>query len=772
MITEDRGRLVSKECTGSGVLATIEELATIVRQQGVSNVHWIIQQYVAPRRRGHLSNERHLVYESRDWVAEVEIQDDRPGYTTTFGVRPWRDGTAINYDLRCASEPQITLRLKQVAMWATKVSGRLHFEWVWDGNRIWIVQADVEENAKGVDPRSLRPEVLPQIEVTALKVFQIATEKNYREYKKLHNARIYRDLGYDMPPFYVLSDKKEIEGIFRNRFSSKLLADLRVLTKRPVILRTDGLDLPPEHREMLPRSDELRSAGDAAEWLTNEFSKKVKRIGLPKGSVCLLAHHFIPSVASAWARGEPNKSMVRIESLWGLPEGLYWYAHDTFEVDTSTGVPLKQGAKYALWEKRRYKGTFIAPDSCGRWLPCRTVAPYDWRRSISRRRWLYEIASTTQLIARAEKQPVSVMWFIGNDERATRHAVLPWYHSFSEFQGPPKAAPRRKLSVARDFEIGTGDDWEELKRQVSSGRHVERVVVEPSSADLIRNPEFAEEFAKFAAEHNIVVELKGGILSHAYYMLRRQGAQVECIDLFGVEDDVVEYNKLVRDRIPTIIEAKGERVDTVRLVGDALLTGLRQKLVEEAFEALDANAGSDLVGELADVQEVLNAIVATLALDNGDLEKERLQKRRKRGGFEEGFMLTRTSTPHSLSPIESPDSPLPLPGGSNTASVIVHASEIPMQALYRRPDLRSVQDQSEGLLAFEIELPQLRGHKTPAKQSVTFSMPVGEHSSHEFTCTIELSRNRSILRCNARLRTKPQQMAIPDSQLPLTFPDD
>jgi predicted house-cleaning noncanonical NTP pyrophosphatase (MazG superfamily) len=271
------------------------------------------------------------------------------------------------------------------------------------------------------------------------------------------------------------------------------------------------------------------------------------------------------------------------------------------------------------------------------------------------------------------------MWFIGNDERATHHAVLPWYHSSSEFQGPPKAAPRRKLSTARDFEISTSDDWAELRRQISAGRHVERIVVEPSSADLVRNPEFAEELAKFAAKHNIVVELKGGILSHAYYMLRRHGAHVECIDLFGAEDEIVEYNKLVRDKIPALIEAKGERVDVFRLAGDALLTALRQKLVEEALEALDANAGGDLVGELADVQEVLNAIIAALALDNADVEKERSQKRKKRGGFQEGFMLRRTSTLHSLSQIDSQESGLSLASDSPMASVIIHLSLIFLQ---------------------------------------------------------------------------------------------
>jgi len=760
------------ECSPAEIVTTLRELTAVVRKQGFSSVHWIVQQHVSTRRRGHLSNERHLAYENRDWATEVEIQNDRPGYTTTFGVRPWRDGATINYDLRCVSEPQITLRLKQVAMWATEISTRLHFEWVWDGRTIWVVQADAADQTEGVDPTSLRPDALPEIHVDVLRVFETAMPKHYEQYRKLHNAKIYRELGYDMPPFYVLIDHDQISAILQNQLSPDLLSDLRELTKRPVILRTDGDDIPSEKREMLPRSDELRTVEAATQWLISEFSNKVRRSGLDKASVCLLAHHFIPSIASAWARGEPNKPMVRIESLWGLPEGLYWYSHDTFEVDTSAGVPLPDGAKYALWERRRYKGTFIAPDKCGHWIPLHTAASHDWRRSISRRRWLYEIASTTRRIAQQENRPVAVMWFIANDERATRHAVLPWFHSPSELSVTPKAAPRRKLSVAQDFEIGTEADWAELRRQVSAGCHVERVVVEPSSVDLVRNPEFAEELATFAADHNIVVELKGAILSHAYYILRRQGAQVECIDLFGAGDEVVEYNKLVRDRIPAAIQAKGESVDVLRLSGDALLIALRQKLVEEALEALDANAGSDLIGELADLQEVLYAIISNLALDNADVEKERLEKKRRRGGFEQGYMLRKTSTPHSLSSPQSQESMLSFAGASEGGPMIVRPSDIPTTSSYRRPDLRIVQDQPEGLLAFEAEIPTLQGLRNPTRESVTFSIPVDKLPSRQLVLMIEFSRSRSILRSNVRLRLKPLQLEMLESQLALRFDDD
>ena len=179
----------------------------------------------------------------------------------------------------------------------------------------------------------------------------------------------------------------------------------------------------------------------------------------------------------------------------------------------------------------------------------------------------------------------------------------------------------------------------ETARGSSAGRRIERVTVEPLDAELIRNPEFAQELGKLAAGKKFVVELSGGILSHVFYILRREGAQVECRDLYGDEEDVVEYDKLVRDRIPALIEARGEYVQTIRLDGQALISSLQQKLVEEAYEAKDARSIVDLVGELADIQEVIAALTKATEVPAEEIKAAQEQKRRKRGGFDRGTML-------------------------------------------------------------------------------------------------------------------------------------
>jgi predicted house-cleaning noncanonical NTP pyrophosphatase (MazG superfamily) len=62
------------------------------------------------------------------------------------------------------------------------------------------------------------------------------------------------------------------------------------------------------------------------------------------------------------------------------------------------------------------------------------------------------------------------------------------------------------------------------------------------------------------------------------------------------------YNKLVRDRIPEIIEQNGDRAVTYVLDDDRFLAELLAKLVEESQEAQRASA-SELLFELADVLE-------------------------------------------------------------------------------------------------------------------------------------------------------------------------
>lgn len=95
------------------------------------------------------------------------------------------------------------------------------------------------------------------------------------------------------------------------------------------------------------------------------------------------------------------------------------------------------------------------------------------------------------------------------------------------------------------------------------------------------------------------------------------------------------YNKLVRDRIPEIIKADGKICTTEVLANEAYIEMLDAKLNEEIKEYQE----SKNIEELADLLEVIHAIVKARGYSLEQLEQIRQEKLHKRGGFENKVLL-------------------------------------------------------------------------------------------------------------------------------------
>jgi predicted house-cleaning noncanonical NTP pyrophosphatase (MazG superfamily) len=100
----------------------------------------------------------------------------------------------------------------------------------------------------------------------------------------------------------------------------------------------------------------------------------------------------------------------------------------------------------------------------------------------------------------------------------------------------------------------------------------------------------------------------------------------------------IPCRKLVRDRIPEIIQADGRHPVTRVLDDPGYQAALLSKLVEEASEASHATAVG-LPGELADVLEVLRALTATAGMSWAQLLALADDKRSRRGGFTKRIFL-------------------------------------------------------------------------------------------------------------------------------------
>lgn len=102
------------------------------------------------------------------------------------------------------------------------------------------------------------------------------------------------------------------------------------------------------------------------------------------------------------------------------------------------------------------------------------------------------------------------------------------------------------------------------------------------------------------------------------------------------------HDKLVRDRIPDIIAAKGERAETRILPDDEYAAALKEKLAEEAQEVARATAREDVTRELADVLEVVRAIATVHGIPPTEIEAVRRERARTRGAFRRKILLVAT----------------------------------------------------------------------------------------------------------------------------------
>ena len=99
--------------------------------------------------------------------------------------------------------------------------------------------------------------------------------------------------------------------------------------------------------------------------------------------------------------------------------------------------------------------------------------------------------------------------------------------------------------------------------------------------------------------------------------------------------NIIKYSKLVRDRIPEIIEESGKTCKTKILSDEEYLRMIDVKLDEELAEYhKDQN-----IEELADLMEIIYAAAAARGYTVEQLEQVRTEKAEKRGGFQKKILL-------------------------------------------------------------------------------------------------------------------------------------
>lgn len=644
---EDRGRFVSE----SGIFQEWPKLVKrcfddFIEQVGAKNAHMpvIVQKRIVPLACGHISNERRVAEEVRDWRGEIEAMVPR---AFTVSLRSWRKriNVASYFDsaLTCQNSNDIKSALSIPCTWATEQLARVHFEWLYDGDYVYIVQADEEKRNHGIDPTKIIPvsannDKKPSADFPRCLHLLRAEDMNlYKDYAKIQNPLLYHCLGLSTAPLYVLDDESTLELLSAGIVAPDLEFDLRVLSSSLLIIRTDIATGEKDDRQLLPRTDSIKDVAEAKKWLCDNYVKILE--GGFKNAIFIL-HNYIPAFSSAFAYASPGDKLVRIESLWGMPEGLYYYSHDKHLIDTKVPDVAKANCEdFSVSAIKHYKKYVVFPEKDGKWDVQCLKPPYDWKPAIPHDEWIKEIAHTTRIISEKEGKSVSVMWFVGVDRERYGCDVFPWHHEPFEYIDH-SVAPRNKLSFEKTIVIHTLQDLEELENYPD--KNIRSILIQPTDAAFLRDRRIIARLGISAKAIGANIWLEGGILSHAYYQLVRTGAKVEVKYPFERYQQQ-EFNKLVRDRIPEKIQRNGEEAITVNLEKRAFSSLLKRKLVEEALEVLDSKSDEDLIIELADVLEVIDGILSQHQIDLKTVISKKDKKREQSGGFEEGVFLKKTS---------------------------------------------------------------------------------------------------------------------------------
>lgn len=98
------------------------------------------------------------------------------------------------------------------------------------------------------------------------------------------------------------------------------------------------------------------------------------------------------------------------------------------------------------------------------------------------------------------------------------------------------------------------------------------------------------------------------------------------------------YDKLIRDKIPQIIEKDGRTCETIKVSREEHYQRLKEKLMEEVTEFIQ----DENIEELADIYEVIAALSEFVGKGEEELMEVRNKKREERGGFREGIVLKST----------------------------------------------------------------------------------------------------------------------------------
>ncbi len=95
--------------------------------------------------------------------------------------------------------------------------------------------------------------------------------------------------------------------------------------------------------------------------------------------------------------------------------------------------------------------------------------------------------------------------------------------------------------------------------------------------------------------------------------------------------------KLLREKVPALMQEKGIFFKTRLVSGEELARQLEEKIAEEVLETIVATAKEKKISELADTLEAIASLAHALGSSMQEVETVRQKKRAEQGGYEKGI---------------------------------------------------------------------------------------------------------------------------------------
>jgi predicted house-cleaning noncanonical NTP pyrophosphatase (MazG superfamily) len=591
----------------------------------------VVQRFVRPQLLGHLSNEIRLRADRRDWTVEIQGEST---VARSGGMRALKKDRVplAEVDLACASSDDLIGVLRRVAGAFTSVGHRHHLEWLWDGGRLWVVQHDEVAEIRSAEPRAIGW----AHEFPSLACFRPATPDD-AAFPKVRCIADYTAAGLAHQDLRLLADPELFTVLRAGGDVLELESDLSVLAERRAVIRTDVRRGENQDFDVLrARTDAGCSAGELLVFLRQTLHG-LTQAGVGLDDVVFLVHPFVPADASAWSLAAPSSSQVRVDATYGLPDGLLYYPHDSYVVDTRSA---------SIRQRLRCKSRILTSDVAGQWRDEPLGSPWNWRATLSGGE-ARVIAQMSKRLADHLGRAVEIMFFVRTHTLSGGADVLPWVHRDGSHR-PARPAATTSFFPSQEALVRNFADLQKVSETMTdAASSADRVLVQlRPEASILHDSSFLDELVAVCAAKHCSIELEGSTLSHIYYELVRAGLHVEVQDPISTSGaEPVSFGKLVRDLIPSNIAARGEHVVSYQASGDELQSLLRAKVIEEAFEIAQAHSSDELLEEIGDALDVLASLCALTGTDLAAVSEWAEQKRRTRGGFNMGQVLVETREP-------------------------------------------------------------------------------------------------------------------------------